>query len=64
LLEYSNPFSTEGFVYFLPQIPISFPNLIEMMMEAKIVILPSYGYTSFYVIFVVSPMPITASMSL
>jgi hypothetical protein len=35
------PFSTEGFFCFLAKILVSFPNVIEMMMEAKVVILPS-----------------------
>jgi hypothetical protein len=36
----SNPFSIEDFVCFLTQILVSFPNMIEMMMEGGVVVLP------------------------
>jgi hypothetical protein len=40
LPKFFDPFSIEGFVCFLAHILVSFPNLIKMMMETKVVILP------------------------
>jgi hypothetical protein len=63
-LKFFYPFSTKGFTYFLAQILVNFPNLIEMMTEARIIILPFVATPPFCVMSLISPTSVATSMNL